>query len=106
MYVCVYVCMYVCIYIYMYLCMYVCMYVCMYICIYIYVCMYICMFVGEERDGAVMGMHNWIQLWNEERNKRLDYKGFIRPKGRQSAATGMNVMSERMIDRSNEWTNE
>jgi poly(U)-specific endoribonuclease len=35
-------------------------------------------FVGEIRDGEVIGMHSWLQLYNEERNGRLDYQGFIR----------------------------
>jgi poly(U)-specific endoribonuclease len=26
-------------------------------------------------------MHNWIQLYNEERNNRLDYRGYIAPRG-------------------------
>ncbi|DBA04172.1 TPA: hypothetical protein N0F65_004280, partial [Lagenidium giganteum] len=39
-------------------------------------------FVGEEKDGKVCGCHNWIQIYNEERCGRLDYRGFIRPKAR------------------------
>uniref|UniRef100_K3WX75 EndoU domain-containing protein n=1 Tax=Globisporangium ultimum (strain ATCC 200006 / CBS 805.95 / DAOM BR144) TaxID=431595 RepID=K3WX75_GLOUD len=39
-------------------------------------------FVGEERDGKVMGCHNWLQIYNEERQGRLDYRGYIRPKQR------------------------
>lgn len=35
-------------------------------------------FVGEIRDGEVIGMHSWLQLYNEEKNGRLDYQGFIR----------------------------
>lgn len=35
-------------------------------------------FVGEERTtGQVTGMHNWIQLWKEERSGTLDYKGYV-----------------------------
>jgi poly(U)-specific endoribonuclease len=41
-------------------------------------------FVGEERDGKVMGMHNWIQLCNEEKVGRLDYRGYIPPRNRRS----------------------
>ncbi|TYZ56957.1 hypothetical protein PybrP1_010152 [[Pythium] brassicae (nom. inval.)] len=39
-------------------------------------------FVGEERDGKISGCHNWLQLYNEERHGRLDYRGYIRPKQR------------------------
>eukprot|EP00943_MAST-04B_sp_MAST-4B-sp1_P006889 g6889.t1 len=41
-------------------------------------------FVGEERRGKLMGMHNWIRLYSEEKKGRMDYLGFIKPKGRQS----------------------
>jgi poly(U)-specific endoribonuclease len=39
-------------------------------------------FVGEDRDGKVMGMHNWIQLYVEERRGNLDYRGYIFPRKR------------------------
>jgi len=45
-------------------------------------------FIGEEKNGEVMGMHNWIQLWNEERNGRLNYKGYILPRDRSNAWQG------------------
>ena len=41
-------------------------------------------FVGEERKGKLMGMHNWIRLYSEEKKGRMDYMGFIKPKVRQS----------------------
>lgn len=42
-------------------------------------------FVGEERNGQVIGFHNWMQILNEERAGRVDYKGYIRPKRRGRA---------------------
>jgi len=39
-------------------------------------------FVGEERDGKIIGCHNWIQLWHEEKHGNLNYLGFIYPKRR------------------------
>ncbi|KAI8808950.1 Endoribonuclease XendoU-domain-containing protein [Cladochytrium replicatum] len=60
-------------------------------------------FVGESKGGKIVGLHNWyarvgehklivltpliirIQLWNEERNGRLDYKGYIYPKRRDGS---------------------
>lgn len=33
-------------------------------------------------QGKVMGCHNWIQLYNEERQGRLNYHGYIKPKQR------------------------
>jgi len=33
-------------------------------------------FVGEVKDGKVSGMHNWIQLYIEEKRGNLDYRGW------------------------------
>lgn len=32
-------------------------------------------FLGEIKDGEVTGLHNWIQLYDEEKSHRLDYLG-------------------------------
>jgi poly(U)-specific endoribonuclease len=38
-------------------------------------------FIGEVgRDEAVSGLHNWIQLYFEEKKNALDYLGYIKPK--------------------------
>ncbi|XP_065186285.1 poly(U)-specific endoribonuclease-B-like [Sycon ciliatum] len=44
-------------------------------------------FVGESRDDAVKGFHNWIQFFLEERKGNVDYRGFVLPRrrGRGSA---------------------
>jgi hypothetical protein len=31
-------------------------------------------------QGKVMGCHNWMQVYNEERKGHLNYQGYIRPK--------------------------
>lgn len=35
-------------------------------------------FVGEISRGKVTGFHNWLQFYHLERNKKLDYRGFMR----------------------------
>lgn len=37
-------------------------------------------FLGEIKNNAVTGLHNWIQLHSEEKRGSLDYMGFITPK--------------------------
>lgn len=37
-------------------------------------------FLGEIRDDAVLGMHNWVQMYNEERKGTFNYMGYIAPK--------------------------
>ncbi|KNC80689.1 hypothetical protein SARC_06938, partial [Sphaeroforma arctica JP610] len=39
-------------------------------------------FVGEVRNGEVMGLHNWIQFFVEEKAGKIDYKGYIYPRRR------------------------
>eukprot|EP00656_Telonema_subtile_P050915 TRINITY_DN6719_c0_g1_i2.p1 TRINITY_DN6719_c0_g1~~TRINITY_DN6719_c0_g1_i2.p1 ORF type:complete len:261 (-),score=75.70 TRINITY_DN6719_c0_g1_i2:280-1062(-) len=41
-------------------------------------------FVGEEKDGKIIGFHNWIQFYFEEKKNEVDYKGFIVPRKRGS----------------------
>lgn len=43
-------------------------------------------FVGEAKAEQISGMHNWIQLYNEEKADRLDYQGYIRRGGAQVGA--------------------
>lgn len=44
-------------------------------------------FVGEVKDDKVSGFHNWIQLYQEEKKGALDYRGYIKPRGQNEAAT-------------------
>jgi len=41
-------------------------------------------FVGEERDGKIIGFHNWIQFFIEELKKNVDYYGYVLPKRRNA----------------------
>jgi hypothetical protein len=41
-------------------------------------------FVGERKHGEVIGMHNWLQIYQEEQKGNFDYLGYIKPKGRYS----------------------
>ena len=36
------------------------------------------MFVGETRDHDVIGFHNWIQFYLQEKRGNIDYRGFFR----------------------------
>jgi len=36
-------------------------------------------FVGEERNGKIVGCHNWLQLWREEQLGNMNYLGYIYP---------------------------
>ena len=38
-------------------------------------------FVGESRDKEVIGFHNWIQFYLQERRGNVDYQGYIRGRG-------------------------
>ena len=40
------------------------------------------MFVGEVEEGKVVGFHNWIQFYLEERAGRVNYLGHLLPRGR------------------------
>eukprot|EP00548_Thalassiothrix_antarctica_P006006 CAMPEP_0194130756 /NCGR_PEP_ID=MMETSP0152-20130528/1722_1 /TAXON_ID=1049557 /ORGANISM="Thalassiothrix antarctica, Strain L6-D1" /LENGTH=501 /DNA_ID=CAMNT_0038825365 /DNA_START=165 /DNA_END=1670 /DNA_ORIENTATION=- len=44
-------------------------------------------FVGEVKNNAVSGFHNWLQLYYEEKKGALDYRGYIKPRSRSDART-------------------
>ncbi|XP_003384369.1 PREDICTED: poly(U)-specific endoribonuclease-like [Amphimedon queenslandica] len=35
-------------------------------------------FVGETRDGKILGFHNWIQFYLQEKAGNVDYQGYVR----------------------------
>ena len=35
-------------------------------------------FVGESRDGTVIGLHNWLQFYLQEKLGNIDYRGHFR----------------------------
>jgi len=47
-------------------------------------------FVGEVRDNKVSGFHNWVRFYLEEKKGNVDYKGYIKPRGRNNAVTDEN----------------
>lgn len=40
-------------------------------------------FCGEIDDGKVKGLHNYIQVFREERNERFDYHGYLAKRSRR-----------------------
>lgn len=36
------------------------------------------MFVGEGREDAFIGLHNWIQFYLQEKTGNIDYHGYFR----------------------------
>lgn len=44
-------------------------------------------FVGEIKNGKVSGFHNWIYFYQQEKKGDVDYRGYIKPKSRNSAVT-------------------
>ena len=51
-------------------------------------------FIGEIKDGQVTGMHNWIRIYLEEKQKTLDYRGFIKPRYRGIPTTSPDDHSQ------------
>ena len=44
-------------------------------------------FLGERDGEKVSGLHNWLQIYLEEKQKKLDYKGKIKSRNRRANQT-------------------
>lgn len=69
-------------------------------------------FVGEikEETNEITGLHNWIQIYMEEKKKRpstFDYRGFIKPKrkGYSNASNNNKLNTEQFISIQFAWQN-
>lgn len=67
-------------------------------------------FVGEVKNGKVIGFHNWIQLFVEERKGNIDYQGYICPRRRRDAHKRHETYhpdgEERLISLNFKWGSE
>eukprot|EP00903_Cladosiphon_okamuranus_P006431 g6292.t1 len=61
-------------------------------------------FVGESKRGEITGLHNWIQIYSEEKHGRLDYLGYIFP--RQRGYEDTPAEDEQLITVQFEWNGE
>ena len=62
-------------------------------------------FVGEEKDGAVIGFHNWVQFFIEELKGNLNYLGFILPRRRGRGHDDLPTGHEHVIAVQFQWVN-
>lgn len=62
-------------------------------------------FVGEEREGKIIGCHNWIQMYNEERAGNFNYHGYIRPRQRGCNTTKPHE-NEQLVTVQFSWYND
>jgi len=51
-------------------------------------------FVGEVKEGKVIGMHNWLQIYTEEARGELNYLGYIRPRRRATNPLKHDIADE------------
>eukprot|EP00076_Gallus_gallus_P024605 XP_015146851.1 poly(U)-specific endoribonuclease-B isoform X2 [Gallus gallus] len=51
-------------------------------------------FVGETRRGKqILGLHNWVQFYLQEKHKQIDYKGYIARKNKTRPDRDDQVLS-------------
>ena len=53
-------------------------------------------FVGESREREVIGFHNWIQFYLQEKKGNIDYKGYFR-RGTVSAAVTQQLCGQTTV---------
>ncbi|NWH60675.1 ENDUA protein, partial [Geococcyx californianus] len=51
-------------------------------------------FVGETRHGKqILGLHNWVQFYLQEKRKQIDYKGYVTQKKKNTPDKDDQVLS-------------
>ena len=62
-------------------------------------------FIGEINGDEVSGFHNWIQLYNEEKKNKFNYKGFIKPprKSKDTNGNSPSASKAQLINIGFEW---
>jgi len=63
-------------------------------------------FLGEIKNGAVIGFHNWIQFFIEEKRGNVDYKGYIINKKRNRSHEESADNTTRVITIQFSWGHE
>lgn len=51
-------------------------------------------FVGESRNKDVLGFHNWIQFYLQEKRGLVDYQGYIRSRGVRGVSVSLSSSSQ------------
>lgn len=47
-------------------------------------------FVGETRHGKeILGLHNWVQFYLQEKRNQIDYKGYVARKNKTRVRTSL-----------------
>jgi len=62
-------------------------------------------FVGESKNGKIVGLHNWIQMYKEECTGNLNYLGYIKPR-RHGGGYQSSYNHEQLITIQFEWGGE
>ncbi|KAJ3414092.1 hypothetical protein HDV05_007126 [Chytridiales sp. JEL 0842] len=63
-------------------------------------------FVGEIKNNAVIGFHNWIMLAIEEKRGEADYRGYILPRSRRGNHGDQASGSEHVLSIQLSWKGE
>lgn len=60
-------------------------------------------FLGEIRDNEVIGLHNWLRIYQEEQSSNLNFVGYITPKSAAASPTGMDPNHDQVVSMQFEW---
>lgn len=62
-------------------------------------------FIGEIQDNAISGFHNWIQFYHQEQKGNIDYRGYIKPRGKQASSHCSDGSDDHLLTLQFAWKN-
>jgi poly(U)-specific endoribonuclease len=57
----------------------------------------------QTKDDEVIGLHNWIQIYHQEKVRKIDYRGYIKPKRKPRGTASLPSSCQQLVTLQFSW---